>query len=97
MSGQDGTIECESEVDKGTTFTVVLDIPIADRQREDMRLDSVDVLVVDDDEVLLQTAIRDLPVMMHVASFGWATCPGCDASLKPSTFSLQACDLWSKE
>ena len=55
-----GTIECESELDKGTTFTVVLDIPIADRQREDMRLDSVDVLVVDDDDILLQTTVDAL-------------------------------------
>ena len=51
-----GTIECESELGKGTTFTVVLDIPIADRQREDMQLDPIDVLIVDDDEILLETA-----------------------------------------
>ena len=35
---------------------MVLDIPVADRQREDMQLDPVDVLIVDDDETLLQTA-----------------------------------------
>ena len=51
-----GTIDCESEQGKGTTFTVVLDIPMADRQREEMQLDSLDVLVVDDDEIMLQTA-----------------------------------------
>ena len=55
-----GTIECESEQGKGTTFTVVLDIPVADRQREDMQLDPVDVLIVDDDEVMLQTAVDTL-------------------------------------
>ena len=55
-----GTIECESEQGKGTTFTVVLDIPVADRQREDMKLDPVDVLIVDDDEVMLQTAVDTL-------------------------------------
>ena len=55
-----GTIDCESEVGKGTTFTVVLDIPVADRQREDMQLDPVDVLVIDDDETVLQTAVTSL-------------------------------------
>ena len=50
-----GTIDCQSEQGKGTTFTVVLDIPVADRQRDDMMLDPIDVLLVDDDEILLQT------------------------------------------
>ncbi len=53
----DGTIECQSEQGKGTTFTVVLDIPVADRQREDMQLDSIEVLIVDDDETMLQTTV----------------------------------------
>ena len=51
-----GTIDCQSEQGKGTTFTVVLDIPVADRQREEMRLESIDALIVDDDEILLSTA-----------------------------------------
>ena len=55
-----GTIECQSEQGKGTTFTVTLDIPEADRQREDMQLDPIDVLIVDDDEVILQTATDTL-------------------------------------
>ena len=55
-----GTIECQSEQGKGTTFTVVLDIPVADRQREDMQLDPIDVLIVDDDEIMLQTAVDTL-------------------------------------
>jgi signal transduction histidine kinase/DNA-binding response OmpR family regulator len=51
-----GTIDCKSEDGKGTTFTVVIDIPAADKNRDDIRLDPVDILVVDDDEVLLCTA-----------------------------------------
>ena len=55
-----GTIDCESEQGKGTTFTVVLDIPVADRQREDMQLEPMDVLIVDDDETMLMTATDTL-------------------------------------
>ena len=55
-----GTIDCQSELGKGTTFTVVLDIPVADRQREDMKLDPIDVLLVDDDETMLLTAADTL-------------------------------------
>ncbi len=58
-----GTIDCQSEQGKGTTFTVVLDIPVADKQRDDMRLDSIDTLIVDDDEILLQTAADTLESM----------------------------------
>ena len=56
----EGTIDCQSEQGVGTTFTVTLDLPIADRQREDMTLDPMDVLVVDDDEILLDTAVDTL-------------------------------------
>ena len=56
----EGTIECQSKEGKGTTFTVILDLPIADRQREDMMLDPMDVLIVDDDEILLETAVDTL-------------------------------------
>ncbi len=51
----EGTIECQSEQGKGTTFTVTLDIPVSDRQRDDMRLEPIDVLIIDDDEIMLQT------------------------------------------
>ena len=56
----EGTIECESEQGKGTTFTVTLDLPIADQQRAEMKLENMDVLIVDDDEVLLETAVDTL-------------------------------------
>ena len=52
-----GTIDCQSEQGKGTTFTVVLDLPIAEHQRAEMKLENMDVLIVDDDEVLLETAV----------------------------------------
>ena len=55
-----GAIECQSEQGKGTTFTITLDIPVADKQLEEMRLDPIDVLIVDDDEVLLETAVDTL-------------------------------------
>ncbi len=53
----EGTIDCQSEQGKGTTFTVILDLPVADRQREDMSLEPMDVLIVDDDEVFLETTV----------------------------------------
>ena len=55
-----GTIDCRSVLGKGTTFTVILDIPAADRQREEMTLDPMDVLLVDDDPILLETAADTL-------------------------------------
>ena len=55
-----GTIDCQSEQGKGTTFTVTLDIAEADKQREEMRLEDVNVLIVDDDEIMLQTLVDEL-------------------------------------
>ena len=51
-----GTIECQSEVNKGTTFTVTLEIPLADRAADDLTLPQIHVLLADDDPVLLETA-----------------------------------------
>ena len=56
----EGTIDCQSAPGKGTTFTVTLDIPIADHQIADMKLDALDVLIVDDDEIFLETAVDTL-------------------------------------
>ena len=51
-----GAIDCESAPGKGTTFTVQLDIPIADRLVDELKLDPIHVLLADDDEVLLTMA-----------------------------------------
>ena len=45
----DGTIECQSETGKGTTFTVTLDLPVAEKQLDEMRIEDVDALIADDD------------------------------------------------
>ena len=52
----EGTIDCQSKLGEGTTFTVTLDIPVAHRQPEEMVLAPMDVLIADDDPVLLETA-----------------------------------------
>ena len=68
-----GTITCESEQGKGTTFTVIIDIKVADLQRDDMILEPIDVLVVDDDDVFLQTTkdtMESLGVKMESAKSG---------------------------
>ena len=54
-----GRIDCQSEQGKGTTFTVTLDIPQADKQLDDIHLDQVDALVVDDDEIVLKTMVSE--------------------------------------
>ncbi len=56
----DGDIQCVSEVGKGTKFTVTIDLPIADRLMEDMILPPMDTLLVDDDEVFLESAADTL-------------------------------------
>ena len=69
-----GTIECRSEEGKGTTFTVTLDIPLADRPKEDLMLSTpIKVLLVDDDAILLETAgdtLRSIGAEVDIARSG---------------------------
>ncbi len=58
-----GTIECESELGKGTKFTVTLELPIAERIMDDLILPAMEVLLVDDDEVFLESAANTLREM----------------------------------
>ena len=69
----DGTIGCDSEVGRGTRFTVTLDIMVSDTPEEEMRLPDIRVLVIDDDEILLKTArdtLHDLGTTVDVAGSG---------------------------
>ena len=63
-----GTIDCQSEQGKGTTFTVTLDLPVAERQMDEMMLEPMDILIADDDEVLLETAADTLDSLGVTAS-----------------------------
>ncbi len=55
-----GTIECTSELGKGSTFKVTLDIPIAEKIMDDLILPPMEVLLVDDDVIFLESAMNTL-------------------------------------
>ena len=55
-----GTIEVESELNQGSEFHVVLDLEKAPCQEADMVLPRWEMLVVDDDEQLCQSAVESL-------------------------------------
>ena len=59
----EGTIECQSTEGKGTCFTVSLDIRTSDKSEEEMTLPPLEVLVIDDDDVLLETAFDTLTAL----------------------------------
>ncbi len=58
-----GTIACESEVGKGTKFTVTLELPIAEHIMGDLILPAMEVLLVDDDVIFLESASNTLRQM----------------------------------
>ncbi len=51
-----GSIQCDSALGRGTKFTVSVDLEVADTLMEDMILPPTRLLLVDDDEVFLETA-----------------------------------------
>ncbi len=69
----DGTIECDSELGKGTKFTVTLELPIAERILDDLILPDMEVLLVDDDEIFLESAantLRDMGISPECVTNG---------------------------
>ncbi len=58
-----GTIECDSALGKGTTFKVTLELPIAEKIMDDLILPPMELLLVDDDDVFLESAANTLREM----------------------------------
>ncbi len=59
----EGTIICHSELGKGTRISVTLDLPIADKLTDHRMLPPMKMLLVDDDEIFLETAADTLKDM----------------------------------
>lgn len=60
VDAMEGTIDVQSEPDKGTEFHITVDFEKADTMEVDMVLPAWNMLVVDDDELLCQTAAKAL-------------------------------------
>ncbi len=58
-----GTIEVQSKKGEGTTFKVTLDMPIAEKAMDDMILPPLRLLVADDDDIFLESAVDTLKSM----------------------------------
>ena len=58
-----GKIECQSTEGVGTTFTVTLDVEISSKDLTEQKLPPLEVLIIDDDEVLLETACDTLTAL----------------------------------
>lgn len=69
----EGTIEAESKLGQGTTFTVKLDLPIAEKVTDDLVLPPLKMLVVDDDKIFLESAedtLMSLGLLTDTANSG---------------------------
>lgn len=60
VDAMEGTIDVQSEIDKGTEFHITIDVEKADTKEVDMVLPAWNMLVVDDDELLCKTATKAL-------------------------------------
>lgn len=60
VDAMEGTIDIQSEIDKGTEFLLTFDFEKVVEMEEDMVLPSWNMLVVDDDELLCKTTIEAL-------------------------------------
>ena len=58
-----GKIECQSTEGVGTTFTITLDVEISSKEQTEQKLPPLEVLIIDDDEVLLETACDTLTAL----------------------------------
>lgn len=65
-----GSIEVTSEQGKGSSFSIAVDLEKATVSLEEMVLQGLDILVVDDDELLCQSAVAELEQMQAKAE--WA-------------------------
>ncbi len=68
-----GTIEVKSKKGEGTTFTVTLDVPIAEKAMDDLILPPLRLLVADDDKIFLESAedtFKSMGVNADIASNG---------------------------
>ena len=51
-----GSIECKSLLGEGSSFTVTIELPVSEIPEAEMVLPPINVLIIDDDEILLETA-----------------------------------------
>ncbi len=68
-----GTIDVASKKGEGTTFTVTLDVPIAEKAMDDLILPPLRLLVADDDRIFLESAadtFKSMGVDADIASNG---------------------------